>query len=843
MVERPRARRGGAQRAWLITYPLALFVVLCSIGFWITEPHWYVSWPLGLGFFGALLIAHRTGQSIVIWRSSFYVGLTELPILLALFYLPPMMVILVASGASLVHHLWSGTAATKLSFNVAKSAAGNCAAVLFITAFPPIAPDAGPRTWAILAGALLLAFFVELVSLAGVFSLVQGLSMGRDVLRAGFSSITVTGLNILIGLIFLIALDATLWSAVLLAFLIATLVSILRSYSEFFRRHKTLADVYELTQAMRDEGGRSGLPDVLLGRVRALMQSEYATLWLSPQGRHPEVLLTSRVEHKGLLDIAPTPEDVRDRAIASQAPVGVGPSFPETEDLRASLRSAKIKDVIVIPLRSGPATIGTLEVANRLGQSRSFRETDVQVMETVAAHAAVAVENSRLVDRLRYDAYHDRLTGLPNRRRVIDALAESVKVRAEDEVVAIMLFDVDGQRNVNESMGHAAGDKLLGETADRIRDIADPGALVGRIGGDEFVVTLRAPSIDATIEIATRMRERLRGPMAVGSLTLDVNTAVGVSVYPDHGSDPEALLQRAELAANAAKVLPYGVQPFHPALESRAIRRLGIAADLRHALDNDQLEVYFQPKVTLADRHVVGVECLARWVHPAHGEVAAEDFVAVAEHTGQLARLTEVVLVAGLRRCKAWAAAERPLDIAVNLSARTLLDSRFPELVRELLEEHAVDPGRVTFEISEPGMLNDIERVLPSLYRLRDLGVRLSVDDFGTGASSLAYLRQWPVHEVKIDDSFVQGMATDSGDLAIVRAVIGLSREFGLTVVAEGVESELTLELLEEMGCEIGQGYLFSRPLPWERLEAWLSAQTEPESTPTGEVRRLRAVI
>ena len=151
--------------------------------------------------------------------------------------------------------------------------------------------------------------------------------------------------------------------------------------------------------------------------------------------------------------------------------------------------------------------------------------------------------------------------------------------------------------------------------------------------------------------------------------------------------------------------------------------------------------------------------------------------------------------------------------------------------------------AQVTFEISEPGMLGDIERVLPTLYRLRDLGVRLSVDDFGTGASSLSYLRQWPVHEVKIDDSFVQGMATDSGDLAIVRAVISLAREFGLTVVAEGVESELTLDLLEEMGCAIGQGYLFSRPLPYERLDAWFSARTEPETTPTGEVRRLRAVI
>jgi diguanylate cyclase (GGDEF)-like protein len=841
MAGRQSPPRRSAEYVWLITGTLSIITIVFSVVLALRHDDWSDYWllaVLGLPFFVLLGMGSRYIQ---IRRHGVALGLIEIPIVIGFFFAPAVLVVAVTVTAMLIKELRLRAGVDKLAFNVARAGAGVATGGIVLEVLPEI-HGTGPGTWLVLGVAATVTTLVTLLAMVALMATLQGVQAGLEMLRVAWPGLLAAEVCIVIGLVFIVALDATWWSAFLLFVLAGVLSLAYRSYSDFLRQHHTLAELYELANAVVESSQGVSLIDSLLVRARALMQAEYATFRLPESGRHPEVLLTSKVEAQGLLDLSRTPPELTRRATSERRSVAVGSRLDTDQDLLPALQEAGLKDCIVVPLRSGQAVIGTLEVINRLGDLKHFTTTDVRVVETIAAHAAAAVENSRLVERLRYDAYHDRLTSLPNRRRITDALTESVKIRTPGEVVAVILFDVDGLRDVNESMGHDAGDKLLTEVAVRLRKIAGAGALVGRIGGDEFVVTLRAESTEETVRLATEMREQLRGPMAVGTLTLDVDTAAGVAVQPDHGDDPDALLRRAELAANAAKALPYGVQLFHPALESRAVRRLGLAADLRRALDSGQLEVHFQPKVTIQDRHLIGVECLARWQHPAHGEVSPEDFVAVAEHTGQLHRLTEVVLTAGLRHCREWADAGRPLSIAVNLSARTLLDPRFPDQVHELLKQYRVPPQQVTFEISEPSMLGEIERALPTLYRLRDLGVRLSVDDFGTGASSLSYLRQLPVHEVKIDDSFVQGMATDSGDLAIVRAVVGLSREFGLTVVAEGVESELTFDLLAEMGCEIGQGYFFSRPLPVERLNTWLSAQTEPEETPTGEVRRLRAV-
>ncbi len=841
MVGRGQSRRRSSEDAWIITAPLALGAVVCATATGLVADQPVGDWPLAALLLVLMVAAGMPLLSLIVRRQTIGVTLTEIPLVFALFYLPPLTVVIIYTLASLITQLRHRMAAPKVWFNVARAAAGASLATLVMQAFPPI-EGVGPRTWWTIFAAVSVLLLVSVLAVAGVHTLLHGWQTGRGALRTAKSGLLTNEINVAVGLIVLITVRNTWWSLVLLAALATGLALVYRSYAQFFRQHRTLTDLYDLTRAVMERGENGSIADALLGRVGALMQAEYATLWLPAQGPYPETLLTARVDDPGLLDLVRTPQQIREMVRESGRTIAVGRIVTTDPELRPLLLEHRIKDIVVVPLRSSQVVIGVLEVANRLGDGNHFTPSDIAVFETVAAHAAVALENSRLVDRLRHDANHDALTKLPNRRRITAALAEAVKIRAPGEVVALLLFDVDRLRQVNESLGHAAGDKVLVEVAERLRACAPSSALVGRAGGDEFLVTLRLESAEAALELAGQLREQIRDEMVFDALTLDVDTAVGVAVHPDHGSDAVALLQRVDLAATAAKSVPGSVQLYSPALESRSLRRLGLAGDLRRALDDGELQVYFQPKVTLRDRRLVGVECLARWEHPAHGTVAPDDFVAVAEHTGQLGRLTEFVLRESLRRSRDWQHGGQPLAVSVNLAARTLTDQHFPSLVRELLDEYGVPPQRLTLEVTEAGVLDGTERPIPTLLRLRDLGVRLSVDDFGTGNSSLAQLRRLPVHEVKVDRSFVQGMATDPGDLAIVNAVVTLSQQFGLAVVAEGVESELTLELLQDIGCEIGQGFLFSRPLPYERLEAWFAAQVEPESVPAGELPRLRVV-
>jgi diguanylate cyclase (GGDEF)-like protein len=494
-----------------------------------------------------------------------------------------------------------------------------------------------------------------------------------------------------------------------------------------------------------------------------------------------------------------------------------------------------------VPLRSGDAVVGCLEVVNRLGDLDHFRRDDVRLMEKLAAHAAVAVENSRLIDRLRHDAYHDALTGLPNRRRLTSAITEALGVQpAPGEAVALLFLDLAGFREVNETLGHDVGDKLLAEVGSRLSARAPDGALVARVGGDEFAILSRVDGSDSAVATAVALQYVLTEASGTDGVPFDITSSVGVALYPDHASDANGLLQRAEVAQREAVKNPRGVQVYSAALESRSVARIGLAGDLRRAIESGSLSTHFQPKVALSNDALVGVEALVRWNHPDRGMVSATDIIPVAENSGLIVPLTIEVLSQSLTQLATWRAEGRQIELAVNLSPRCLSDVDFPVEVAALLEEHAIDPAHLTLEITEGGLASDAERPLPGLQSLRDQGIRLSLDDFGTGFSSLSYLRHLPVDEVKIDKSFVLNMATDAGDLAIVRSIVDLARHIGIAVVAEGVETEMTLNLLREIGCDVAQGFLFSRPLPPERLDSWMAARTEP--TGEGTLRGLRVV-
>ncbi|HWB37084.1 MAG TPA: sensor domain-containing phosphodiesterase [Rugosimonospora sp.] len=824
----------------MITIPLGVIAAVLLIPTVAANPAW-ASWQETLLFFGLLLAADWRSMRVEVRRHTIGINLLEIPFLLGLVFLPPLTLVVIRLAVAAIGQVRLRASPVKSCFNIVNVAAGTSLAAMIVTLLAPDDPRHNPLMWLVVFAALSASVVTMIGSLLAVLTLVQGGLTVQKALTTAVPGLIVGETSAVIGLIVLVAVEASPWSVILFAVLFVVLIWLYRWYADLMRQHKSLVEIYDITRVVADTRHDGTLADVLLGRVRELLHAESATLWLPAQDGRPETLLTARADDPGLLDLSSTPEALRRTAVRTGQTVAVGPRTGD-EGLRHQLQQQGVKDAIVVPLRSGAATVGSLEVTGHLGEDSQFGPDDVRLLETVAAHVAVAVENGRLVERLRFDADHDQLTRLPNRRRMLASLDEAVKINAPGEVVALIEFDVAGLRDVNETLGHGEGDKLLAEVAKRLVTLAPSGALVARVGGGEFAIQLRMASADAAIELATGLRTALQGPMPMGSFTLDIDTSVGIALHPDHGSSPATLLQRADVATFAAKSTSSAVQLFNLGLESRSARRLGLAGDLRRALENGELEVVFQPKVSLASRDLVGVECLARWEHPAHGSVAPEDFVAVAGHTGQLGRVTELVLREGLRRAKEWADQARPLNVAVNLSPRTLVAPEFVDRVAALLDEYGVPAGQLTLEITEDGMLGETDRPLPTLRALKDLGVRLSVDDFGTGYSSLSYLRRLPVHEVKIDRTFVQGMATDAGDLAIVRAIVDLARHFGLTAVAEGVESEMTLGLLEEMGCDVGQGFLFSRPLSFDRLEAWFAAQTEPEPTPMGVVRRLRAV-
>jgi len=437
-----------------------------------------------------------------------------------------------------------------------------------------------------------------------------------------------------------------------------------------------------------------------------------------------------------------------------------------------------------------------------------------------------------------HQARHDSLTGLPNRLSFLTVVER--RIAKVDGKAAVLLIDLDHFKEVNDTLGHQAGDGLLREIGPRIQQELPPQASIARLGGDEFAVLL--PTVEseaAALEVAERISAALDSPFTVQDFELLGGGSVGVAVYPSHGTTTELLLKHADIAMYVAKGGKGGIELYDPEQDHHSTRRLGLMTQLRTALAEGQVVLYYQPKLDLHTGLVLEAEALVRWIHPELGLIPPGEFVPMAEHTGLIRPLTSHVLQLAASQMRAWQQIGLDICVSVNLSARSLHDSSIADEIDACLAAHQLTPRSLRLEITESSIMEDPARAKRVLERLHETGLRLVIDDFGTGYSSLAYLQDLPVSEIKIDRSFVMNLLDNDADQVIVRSTIDLARNLGLTSTAEGVESEGTLGWLRDAGCDHAQGYHIARPMTAAAMLEWMRTREAPTPTSPDDLARV----
>jgi diguanylate cyclase (GGDEF)-like protein len=533
---------------------------------------------------------------------------------------------------------------------------------------------------------------------------------------------------------------------------------------------------------------------------------------------------------------------------------GYNPTFEQVETpeaMRAALAREKWNIVISdysMPHFSGPAALRILQesgqdlpfiiVSGTIGEDiavqamkagahdymmKSNLKRLVPAIERELKEAAIRLERKQSDEMIRYMAYYDVLTALPNRSLLQDRLQQAILIgQRENKPVALLIMNLDHFKEINNTLGHQYGDIILQQIGPRVQEVLRESDTVARLGGDEFVILLPATGIEGAIQAAVKILKALEKPFNIEGLPLAVEASLGISVYPDHGANANSLIQRSDVALHLARENGANYAVYESERDQHSPRRLALMGQLRQAIERGELILHYQPKINLQTGHVTGVEALVRWPHPEFGMIPPDHFILPAERTGLVKPLTQWVLNSALRQCHAWHLAGVEMSMAVNISRRNLQDSQLPDQVAETLQICGVAPERLELEITESAIMLDPARAMEILTHLSKMGVRLSIDDFGTGYSSLAALKRLPVNEIKIDKSFVMDMMANENDEVIVRSTIDLAHNLDINVVAEGVESRVLWDKLLTLGCDAAQGYYMGRPLPVADLTRWL---------------------
>ncbi len=476
-----------------------------------------------------------------------------------------------------------------------------------------------------------------------------------------------------------------------------------------------------------------------------------------------------------------------------------------------------LMSMIAIAVALGLVGLFYVVLGRAESQMARWRE---KVAEEGQARAAI---QERHIKELEYLANHDRLTGLPNRKRLDNRINQAiVQASREKEPFVIMLLDLDRLGEINDTLGHEVGDAVLREVADRLSAIREENWFISHPGGGEFVVLLLSAGSNQAMAAVRKVQRIFKDPVEINKVKIDIGVSIGVVSFPSHGRDTSLLMRRADVAMRQAKQRKSGFAVYKSERDPYSVKRLKLVGDLRRAISAGELTLHYQPQIDISKRDVVGVEALVRWQHPQQGLLPPMEFIPLAEQTGLIRPLTVWAIDQALQQASIWGLQGHNITVSVNLSVHNLLDKDLTGQVARLLKKWKVPPHRLVLEITESNLMLEPEIALATLEKLQEMDVALSVDDFGTGYSSLAYLKTLPVSELKIDRSFVREMMQGESDAKIVHLIANLSHNLGLTVVAEGVEDEATWDKIAELGCDVVQGYYICKPLSAKEFSAWM---------------------
>lgn len=785
-------------------------------------------WLLVLLFaIGELAVVH-----IQLRSQAFFSSLTQIPLVLGLYFASPgSLVVSYVLGSALVLVVHRRQTLVKAAFNVGQLALQGALAILIFRGLLGNADPLSPMSWLSVFAATIPVDMVAAITISIAIALSGSKErLGADVFGVGMLA---TIVNTALG----ITVAASLWVrsdvAWLLLFPAALLYVAYRAYTNQRHKHDSLERLYSSTRVLQESLGDHSVVHELLDQGRTMMNAGLAEIILFPGDGEKagirSVLGPGDVQRTQHLHLDPT-EGVWARVASEGHGLLLVPPF-ENERLSAYLDSENIDGAVVAPLFGGGKTVGTLLVGNRLGDVANFDQSDVKMLETLATHAGMSLEKGRLLESLReqaatneYLAKHDPLTGLFNRAKFRDRVDSAIADGSKNPIAAVMLMDLDRFKEINDTLGHQVGDRVLTEVAVRLRAVL-PDVTIARLGGDEFAFFFSGlERMEDARRRAAYVTEALRQPFVVDDIRIDVSGSIGVTVYPLHAHDADALLQRADVAMYEAKRLHTSCEVYEPGQDTYSPGRLALAGELGDAIDKGLLQVYYQPIVDLQANVVVGAEALTRWDHPTDGPISPAEFIPLAEHTGLIKPLTIHVLKEAMAQCVRWRRMDPDFFVAVNLSPRSLADEALEQVVESVLDEADAPSDALHLEITEGSIMADPDRALAVLERFTAMGIKISVDDFGTGHSSLAYLKRLPVESLKIDRSFVMGMRDDENDEIIVRSTVDLARNLGLSAVAEGIEGPEVQARLAEMGCRYGQGFHIGRPMPEEKMSSWLVA-------------------